>query len=275
MTRGNPSATLDVMTARDDALAMTSAQGYADASGHPTTDTDGPTHGIEPHAGSISGRLNALRAAVLGANDGIVSTAGLVVGVAGATAERQPVLLAGVAGLVAGAVSMALGEYVSVSSQRDSERALVEKERRELLEQPEAELEELIGLYEARGLSRETATTVAIELTEKDALRAHLDAELGIDPDAFASPTVAAVSSAASFVAGGLLPVAAMLLSPIAIRVPVTFVIVLVALAITGALGARMGGAPPLRAAMRVTLGGAVGLALTYGIGTLFGTQVG
>ena len=275
MTRGNPSATLDVMTTRDDALAMTSAQGYADASGHPTTDTDGPTHGIEPHAASISGRLNALRAAVLGANDGIVSTAGLVVGVAGATAERQPVLLAGVAGLVAGAVSMALGEYVSVSSQRDSERALVEKERRELLEQPEAELEELIGLYEARGLSRETATTVAIELTEKDALRAHLDAELGIDPDAFASPTVAAVSSAASFVAGGLLPVAAMLLSPIAIRVPVTFVIVLVALAITGALGARMGGAPPLRAAMRVTLGGAVGLALTYGIGTLFGTQVG
>lgn len=275
MTRGNPSATLDVMTTRDDALAVTSGQGYADASGHPTTDTDGPTHGIEPHAGSISGRLNALRAAVLGANDGIVSTAGLVVGVAGATAERQPVLLAGVAGLVAGAVSMALGEYVSVSSQRDSERALVEKERRELLEQPEAELEELIGLYEARGLSRETATTVAIELTEKDALRAHLDAELGIDPDAFASPTVAAVSSAASFVAGGLLPVAAMLLSPIAIRVPVTFVIVLVALAITGALGARMGGAPPLRAAMRVTLGGAVGLALTYGIGTLFGTQVG
>ena len=232
-------------------------------------------HGPEPHAGSISRRLNALRAAVLGANDGILSTAGLVVGVAGATTERQPVMLAGVAGLVAGAVSMALGEYVSVSSQRDSERALVAKEERELREQPEAELEELIGLYEAKGLSRDTATAVATELTEQDALRAHLDAELGIDPDEFASPSVAAVSSAASFVSGGLLPILAILLAPVAIRVPVTFVIVLVALAITGALGARMGGAPALRAALRVTIGGALGLALTYGIGSLFGTHVG
>ena len=247
--------------------------------GRSTNPLDAPgsisTHGHEPHTGAISHRLNALRAAVLGANDGIVSTAGLVVGVAGATAERQPVMLAGVAGLVAGAVSMALGEYVSVSSQRDSERALVAKEERELREQPDAELEELIGLYEAKGLSRETASAVATELTQEDPLRAHLEAELGIDPDEFASPTVAAISSAASFVAGGLLPVVAILLAPIAIRVPVTFVIVLVALAITGALGARMGGAPALRAALRVTIGGALGLALTYGIGSLFGTQVG
>lgn len=232
------------------------------------------SHGAEPHIGSISHRLNALRAAVLGANDGIVSIAGLVVGVAGATTERQPVMLAGVAGLVAGAVSMALGEYVSVSSQRDSEKALVVKERRELLEQPEAELEELIGLYEEKGLSRATAEAVAVELTEKDALRAHLEAELGINPDVFASPTVASLSSAAAFVSGGLLPILAILLSPVAVRVPITFVIVLVALAITGALGARMGGAPPLRAALRVTIGGALGLILTYLIGMLFGTQV-
>ncbi|MDO5711608.1 MAG: VIT family protein [Micrococcales bacterium] len=224
---------------------------------------------------SISHRLNALRAAVLGANDGIVSTAGLVIGVAGATTEQQPVMIAGVAGLVAGAVSMSLGEYVSVSSQRDSERALVAKERRELREQPEAELEELVGLYEAKGLSRETATSVATELTQKDALRAHLDVELGIDPDAFASPTVAAVSSAASFIVGGLLPVLAILLAPIGIRVPITFAIVLVALALTGALGAWSGGAAPLRAALRVTIGGAVGLALTYLIGSFFGTHLG
>lgn len=233
-----------------------------------------PAHDGEPDAASISRRHNALRAAVLGANDGILSTAGLVVGVAGATTARQPVMLAGVAGLVAGAVSMALGEYVSVSSQRDSERALVAKEKRELREQPEEELEELIGLYEARGLSRGTATAVATELTEQDALRAHLEVELGIDPDEFVSPTVAAVSSFASFVVGGLLPILAILLSPLAIRVPVTFAIVLLALALTGALGARMGGAPATRAALRVTIGGAVGLALTYLIGSLFDAHV-
>ncbi len=234
----------------------------------------GSGHGPEPHSGAISQRLNALRAAVLGANDGIISTAGIVVGVAGATAERQPVLLAGVAGIVAGAVSMALGEYVSVSSQRDSERALVAKEKAELAEQPEEEFIELVELYEARGLSRRTATAVATELTEKDALRAHLDAELGLDPDEFASPTIAAASSAVSFLAGGLLPMLAILLAPAGLRVPVTFVIVLAALAITGSLGALWGGAPPFRAALRVTLGGAAGMALTYTLGTLFSTAL-
>ncbi len=231
-------------------------------------------HPDEPHGGALSQRLNALRAAVLGANDGIVSTAGVVLGVAGATTDKQPVLIAGVAALVAGAVSMALGEYVSVSSQRDSERALVEKERRELHESPDAELEELIGLYEKRGLSRSTATTVAEELTAADALRAHLDIELGIDPDEFVSPTVAAISSAISFVIGGLLPVLAVILAPGAWSVQITYVAVLLALAVTGALGARMGGAPAGRAALRVVVGGAIGLLLTFSVGRLFGAAI-
>lgn len=243
----------------------------------PDADTQGEAlgeHPDEPHGGALGQRLNALRAAVLGANDGIVSTAGVVLGVAGATTDKQPVLIAGVAALVAGAVSMALGEYVSVSSQRDSERALVEKERRELLETPDAELEELIGLYQERGLSRATATTVAEELTAKDALRAHLDVELGIDPDEFVSPTVAAVSSAISFVVGGLLPVLAVVLAPGSWRVQITYVAVLLALAVTGALGARMGGAPAGRASLRVVVGGAVGLLLTFYVGRLFGAAI-
>ncbi len=232
-------------------------------------------HPNEPHGGSLSQRLNALRAAVLGANDGIVSTAGVVLGVAGATTDHQAIMVAGVAALVAGAVSMALGEYVSVSSQRDSERALVEKERRELADMPDEEFAELVALYVSRGLTQSTATVVARELTDKDALRAHLDIELGIDPDEFVSPTVAAASSAVSFVVGGLLPVAAILLAPAASRVLITYLGVLVALGITGALGARMGGAPAGRAALRVMIGGAIGLLLTYGIGMLFGTSLG
>ena len=232
-------------------------------------------HPNEPHGGSLSQRLNALRAAVLGANDGIVSTAGVVLGVAGATTDHQAIMVAGVAALVAGAVSMALGEYVSVSSQRDSERALVDKERRELADMPDEEFAELVALYVNRGLSQSTATVVARELTDKDALRAHLDIELGIDPDEFVSPTVAAASSAVSFVVGGLLPVAAILLAPAASRVLITYLGVLVALGITGALGARMGGARAGRAALRVMIGGAIGLLLTYGIGMLFGTSLG
>lgn len=232
-------------------------------------------HPNEPHGGSLSQRLNALRAAVLGANDGIVSTAGVVLGVAGATTDHQAIMVAGVAALVAGAVSMALGEYVSVSSQRDSERALVEKERRELADMPDEEFAELVALYVNRGLSQSTATVVARELTDKDALRAHLDIELGIDPDEFVSPTVAAASSAVSFVVGGLLPVAAILLAPAASRVLITYLGVLVALGITGALGARMGGAPAGRASLRVMIGGAIGLLLTYGIGMAFGTTLG
>ncbi len=187
------------------------------------------THPGEPHAGGGAGRLNWLRAAVLGANDGIVSVAGIVVGVAGATAARTPIFTAGLAGLVAGAVSMALGEYVSVSSQRDSELAELGQEKRELAQTPEAELAELTALYEARGLSAATARTVAVELTAHGALAAHLDAELHIDPDDLASPVQAAAASALSFTSGALLPLVAILLPPAALRVPVTFVAVLIA----------------------------------------------
>src|ERR1700760_4241977 len=153
-----------------------------------------PTHPGEPHAGGIAGRLNWLRAAVLGANDGIVSVAGIVIGVAGATSSRGPVFTAGLAGLVAGAVSMALGEYVSVSSQRDSETALLAQEKRELAETPGPEFEELAALYQAKGLSEPTARQVATELTAHDALAAHLDAELHIDPDDLANPLQAAAA---------------------------------------------------------------------------------
>jgi VIT1/CCC1 family predicted Fe2+/Mn2+ transporter len=233
------------------------------------------THPDEPHAGGSAGRLNWLRAAVLGADDGIVSVAGIVVGVAGATSARGPIFTAGLAGLVAGAVSMALGEYVSVSSQRDSELAQLRQEKRELAETPESELAELTALYEAKGLSAATARTVAAELTAHDPLAAHLDAELHIDPDDLAHPIQAAAASAASFISGALLPLLAILLPPAALRVPVTFVAVLIALGLAGALSARVGGSNPRRAVLRVVLGGALGLTLTWGIGHLFGTAIG
>src|SRR6204780_5296362 len=234
-----------------------------------------PTHPGEPHAGATAGRLNWLRAGVLGANDGIVSVAGIVVGVAGATSARGPIFTAGLAGLVAGAVSMARGEYVSVSSQRDSERAEISQEKRELASTPEAELTELTALYEARGLSPATARTVAEELTARDALAAHLDAELHIDPDDIHSPVQAAVASALSFTSGALLPMVAILLPPATARVPVTFAAVLIALALAGALSARIGGSNIRRAVLRVVIGSALGLAFTYGIGHLFGTAIG
>jgi len=232
------------------------------------------THSGEPHSGGIAGRLNWLRAAVLGANDGIVSVAGIVVGVAGATTSRGPIFTAGLAGLVAGAVSMALGEYISVSSQRDSERAQIAQEKRELAASPEAELIELTALYEAKGLSAATARTVAVELTARGALAAHLDAELRIDPADIPSPVQAAAASALSFTSGALLPMLAILLPPVSLRVGVTFAAVLVALALAGALSARIGGSDVRRAVLRVVIGGAVGLAFTYGIGHLFGTAI-
>lgn len=232
-------------------------------------------HQGEAHRDASGARLNALRAAVLGANDGIVSVAGIVVGVAGATDQRGPIFTAGLAGLVAGAVSMALGEYVSVSSQRDSERAMVAKERRELAESPDTELAELTAIYEAKGLSPQTARTVAEELTAHDDLAAHLDAELAIDPEDLANPVHAAIASAAAFTFGALLPMLAILLPPQGWRVPVTVVAVLVALGIAGAISARIGGSDVRRAVLRVVIGGAVGLAFTYGVGHLFGTAVG
>lgn len=223
----------------------------------------------------MAGRLNWLRAGVLGANDGIVSVAALVVGVAGATAQRGPIFTAGLAGLVGGAVSMALGEYISVSSQRDSEAALIAKERQELRDFPEEELAELTAIYQAKGLARATAEQVAKELTEQDALAAHAEAELNMDPNELTNPVHAAVASAISFTLGAALPLLAIMLPPRAWRVPVTVFVVLLALAIAGAVSARIGASNVRLAVTRVVVGGAAGLALTYLIGHLFGTAVG
>ena len=176
-------------------------------------------HDDEPHNQSFANRLNWLRAAVLGANDGIVSTAGIVMGVAGATSSRSTILIAGTAGLVAGALSMAAGEYVSVSTQRDSEQALLDKERRELIEEPEEELAELAGIYVGKGLSERLALEVAHELTAHDALGAHAEAELGIDPDELTNPWHAAGASMLAFTIGALLPLLTIAFSPSSARV--------------------------------------------------------
>ncbi len=232
-------------------------------------------HDGEEHDSGHNNRLNWLRAGVLGANDGIVSVAGLVVGVAGATTNQGTLLTAGIAGLVAGAVSMALGEYVSVSSQRDAERDLIAKEKQELHEDPEAELAELAAIYEKKGLNPKTAHQVALELTEHDVLGAHLDAELNIDPDDLTNPINAAIASAISFTIGAALPLAAILLPPPAWRAVTTFIVVLIALAITGYVSAAVGGGSRSRATLRLVVGGAVAMAATYGIGTLFSTPVG
>ncbi len=229
-------------------------------------------HAHEPHSSSISGKLNSLRASVLGANDGIVSVAGLVMGVAGATTDRHTIFVAGLAGLVAGALSMAAGEFVSVSTQRDTERALIEKETRELAEEPEDELAELAELYRQRGLTEELARQVAVELTSKDALRAHLDIELGIDPDALTNPWQAARASMVSFTLGALLPLLTILLFSPGLRAIVTVVAVALALAGTGLASARIGGAPSRPAVMRNVLGGVLAMAVTYAIGYLAGT---
>jgi VIT1/CCC1 family predicted Fe2+/Mn2+ transporter len=232
-----------------------------------------PSHPNEPHQGSLAARLNWLRAGVLGANDGIVSTAGLVVGVAGATSARGPILTAGLAGLVAGAVSMALGEYVSVSSQRDTERMLLAKERQELEEDPAAELQELADIYVSKGLSVATAQLVAEELTANDPFTAHVDAELGIDPEALTNPWQAAISSAVSFTLGALLPVLAIVLPTPSTRGPITFAVVLIALAITGSVSATVGGSGRRAAVTRVVLGGALAMIVTYAVGQLVGTS--
>lgn len=227
----------------------------------------------EPHDAVTAQKLNWLRAGVLGANDGIVSVASLVVGVAGATDDMGTIATAGAAALVGGAVSMALGEYVSVSSQRDSERNLIEVERLELREDPEGELQELAEMLQDRGISSPTARQAAEELTRHDALAAHLEVELGLDEQDLVSPWSAAVSSAIAFTLGGMLPLLAMLLTPTPWRVPVTFAAVLIALAVTGTTAAAIGGGPKGRAALRLVIGGALALVLTYVIGTLLGTS--
>ncbi len=240
-----------------------------------TADVPPALHDDEPHEGSIAGRLNWLRAGVLGANDGIVSTAGIVVGVAGATSDRQSVLIAGIAGLCAGALSMGAGEYVSVSTQRDTEQALLAKERRELLEEPEEELAELAFIYQQKGLSPELAQQVAEELTEHDALAAHAEVELGIDPDNLTNPWHAAWASMISFTVGALLPLLTITLAPQSLRVWVTAFSVMVALAFTGWASARLGQADVRRAVLRNVAGGLLAMAVTYLIGQAVGTQVG
>ncbi|MBB1016065.1 Predicted Fe2+/Mn2+ transporter, VIT1/CCC1 family [Dietzia kunjamensis subsp. schimae] len=232
-----------------------------------------PHSTVEPHDSSVGGRLNWLRAAVLGANDGLLSTAGLVLGVAAATTDRPAILVAGMAGLVAGASSMAIGEYVSVSTQRDTEKALIEKETRELEEAPEAEFDELVGLYTAKGLSEETARRVAEELHADDPLAAHLDAELGIDAESLTNPVTASISSAISFALGAVIPLLAVL-APATLRVPLIGVLTVVGLILAGYVSARLGDADPRPAVRRLVIGGVAAMTVTYGIGLLLGTSV-
>ena len=229
----------------------------------------------EPHDANLGARLNWLRAGVLGANDGIVSTAGVVVGVAGATSDKAAIILAGLAALSAGAMSMAAGEYVSVSTQRDSERALLRLERRELHEDPEGELEELTRLYEEKGMRRELAAEVAQELTAHDALTAHAEAELGIDPTELTNPWQAAGASMLAFVVGAVLPMLTITFSPASIRIHVTVVSVAAALALTGAVSARLGHSPAMRAVLRNVAGGLLAMGVTYAIGALVGVKLG
>lgn len=234
------------------------------------------SHAGEAHdmGGAYQEKLNRLRAAVLGANDGIVSVAATVVGVAGATTSSSAIAIAAAAAVVGGATSMALGEYVSVSSQVDSQEALIAKERAELRDLPEDELDELTEILQERGISPETARKAAIEMTEKNALKTHLHFELGIDDEDIPSPWSAAFASAAAFLLGALLPTLLILVFPESIRIPVTFAGVLIALAITGSLGAKWGGSPRYgKAALRVVLGGALALALTFALGSLLGAS--
>jgi VIT1/CCC1 family predicted Fe2+/Mn2+ transporter len=219
-------------------------------------------------------RIGWIRAAILGANDGIVSTASLLIGVAASDASRDEILIAGLAGLVAGAMSMAAGEYVSVSSQRDTERSDIAKETRELAGEPDAELQELTGIYRRRGLDPELARTVAMQLTAHDPLATHLRDELGITDETAARPWQAGFVSAASFTAGAVLPILAMLIAPASARIEVIAGVALVLLAVTGAVGGRLGGAPMGRAALRVLLGGGLAMALSALIGNLVGAAI-
>ena len=224
--------------------------------------------------GHRTGRIGWLRAAVLGANDGIVSTASLVAGVAAAHVTRDAVMVAGVAGLVAGALSMAAGEYVSVSSQSDTERADIAREKKELATAPEAEHAELAGIYQRRGLDPDLAGQVARQLMERDALAAHAHDELGITETLRARPLQAAIASAASFAVGAFVPLATVLLIPVSGLVWGVMGTALVCLAALGWLAARTGGSPVVRGTARVVLWGALAMGLTAGVGALFGAAV-
>ena len=220
---------------------------------------------------TTASKQNWLRAAMLGANDGIVSVAALIVGVAGATSDLRPILVAGVAGILAGALSMAVGEYVSVSSQRDTELALLEKERGELRDFPEVEREELTKIYQDKGLSRTTAEMVAIELTNHDAFAAHVEAELKIDPKELANPWHAAIASGSSFTAGAVIPLISITVPSADSRIIATFIAVFFCLALTGYLSARMSAAKVSLVVGRVVTGGILAMIITFGIGRLFG----
>lgn len=219
-------------------------------------------------------RSNWLRAAVLGANDGIISVSSLAIGIAAASATRNPILLAGVAGLVAGALSMAAGEYVSVSSQTDTEKADIEREKKELEEMPDEELNILTQIYERRGLKKETARQVAIELTEADALGAHIRDELGINEISQAKPIQAAFASGAAFTAGGILPVLVTLLAPVKTMEYWLYGFTIISLIILGAISAKTGGAPVGKAIIRITIWGTVAMGLSALVGYIFGVSV-
>ncbi|MBK8332710.1 MAG: VIT family protein [Acidimicrobiaceae bacterium] len=224
--------------------------------------------------GHYGHRVGWLRAMVLGANDGIISTAALLLGVAAANSTRTAILTAGMAGLVAGAVSMALGEYVSVSSQRDSERSDIEKEKWELANQADHELEELTAIYRSKGLPQELAKEVAVQLTEHDALATHLLDELGISQDELAKPFQAAWSSALSFSVGASIPLVATAVASASVRIAAIIAVTMVALVGLGYIGARAGGAGPGRSIARVVIGGAIAMGVTMAVGWAFGAAV-
>lgn len=231
-------------------------------------------HNPEPHISDVNSKLNWLRAGVLGANDGIVSVAGLLAGVAATGADSQELLIAGSAAVFSGAVSMALGEYVSVSAQRDTERALVEKERWELENMPGEEHDELVGLLVNKGIERKTAEEAAHQMREHDELAAHLDLELGISAGDYTNPWVAAFASAISFLVGALLPLLVVIVSPEAWRVPAMLAAALAALSITGTISAHFSASAKSRSVMRLVIGGALAFAITYGIGAVLGVSI-
>lgn len=222
-----------------------------------------------------SAKLNQLRAGVLGANDGIVSIAGMVVGVAAATPHVGPLAIAGAAALAGGALSMAMGEYVSVSTQRDTERALLERARTNLREHPEREFIALVDALEDTGIPNDLAEQAAERMTAHNALDAHTRVRFGIEEEAFASPMGAAIASLMAFMIGGILPLLAVLLVPVPLKIPATFASVIVALALTGAISARLGQAKAARATIRTILGGSAAMIVTYGLGTLIGVGLG
>jgi len=229
---------------------------------------------IEAQGLAIASKLNWLRAGVLGANDGIVSTSSIIFGVAGASASHATLVLAGIAAIAAGAMSMAVGEYVSVSSQRDLENAELAQERRQIETHPEAELHQLAAILQSRGIEHRLAREVAEQISARDAVAAHARVELGIDPEAVVNPWAAAVASMIAFTIGGLIPLLAMVLAPRAIEIWVSGAAVLIALGLSGWISARLGGASTLVGVARTVGGGLLAMAITYGVGKIAGTQL-